>query len=371
MRQIYTIEISALINELRDFIGYYIDKFYELDKAKFRFRISKRNSKIDLLCILSQRLSATNYIESVLTPTNFAVAVRKRITGFKIDSIDQINDDRIISLGLSKGEEKIFIIIEMFSKGNFILTDKEFKITLAYIRHKFRDRTIMHGEIYKHPKNSNIKISNLDDIKHLLIPFLNESDKSDSVIKILTHLTNIGSMYIEDILNRSDINPRLPIIDLNPQMIEKISKGISTLNEIILSPKPRVYIQEKEVIDYSICGIKKYAETEKKDFDTIQGMLEYFYHNATPTSLTRDNPKAKELEISIRKQKVILKEMLDNIGSNKIIGESIFNRMYIINRLIDAANDDRHMSVEKLSKLFPEIKIYNIDLKKKTIEIEI
>ncbi len=371
MRQIYTIEISVLVSELRDFIGYYIDKFYELDKGKFRFRISKRNSKIDLVCVLGQRFSATRYIETVYSPTNFTIAVRKRITGFKIDSINQLNGDRIISLNLSKGEETIVIIIEMFGKGNLILTDNSFKIDLTYLRHKFRDRSIIHGETYRYPRNSEITISNLQDIKSVMIPFLDESDEDNSIIKTLSRMVNVGSMYLEDILNGFDINPKIKIKDMDAQMIKNISMSIPKFSDMIAAPSFRVYVRDGKVVDYAIQDIRKYADAEHQNFDSLQEMLEYFYLNVEPTDPTKDNPKSIELEISIQKQKTILKDMLDNIGSNRKLGESIFNRMYIVNRIINTAYNDRHITKEKLEGMFPEIKIYDVNLQKKTIEIEL
>ena len=42
MRELYTIELVRLVEELRVLEGYYIDQFYELGKGRFRIKLSRK-----------------------------------------------------------------------------------------------------------------------------------------------------------------------------------------------------------------------------------------------------------------------------------------------------------------------------------------
>jgi Predicted RNA-binding protein homologous to eukaryotic snRNP len=154
VRQICTVEVCVLARELdKGLKGYKIDKFYETGQGRFRFRLSKERRKVDLVCVLCKRINTTDTVEAAEKPTNFVLAMRKRIGSFGIESISQVNNDRIISMAVSKGVEKAEIIIEMFGKGNIIVVDGSRTIKLAYTNHRFKDRVVFPKEKYDAPKN--------------------------------------------------------------------------------------------------------------------------------------------------------------------------------------------------------------------------
>lgn len=371
MRQIYTLEIAALVKELKNLVDYRIDKFYEIDRGRFRIRVSSRTGKADLLFILGQTVNATTYIEGADFPTSFSQGIRKRITNAVIQDVVQLNDDRIIEFVLSKDGKRINLILEMFAKCNLITTGDNGVIDMAYFRHRFRDRTIRSGETYKTPENSAVHLSNLSNAKDIIREGVKSMEKHGSAIKVLANMTNLGSMYIEDVLNKLDIDPKMPMSDVDKQTWDRISDGISGLGSIVDEPKPRVYTRDGKAVDYSLIDIKKYSDLETTGFDTVQEMLDHFYHSAQEVRQTKENPASKELEISIGKQKEALEMMVEGIKTNHDIGEAIFRNMYMINQIIDAARSDRHITKENLSKMFPGITIYSVDLKDKTIEIEL
>ncbi len=371
MRQIYTLEIAALVRELRNLIHYRIDKFYETGRGRFRIRAHSLTSKTDILCILGQTVNATSYVESADFPTSFAQGARRRITNSVIEEVTQLNDDRIIEFVLSKDGRRFSIILEMFAKCNLVITEGDGTIDMAYFRHRFRDRIVRKGEVYKAPENSAVRMSNLDGTEGMIRAGFESAERQKSVIKVLAGITNLGSMYVEDVLNRLDINPREPISGIDEQAIKSISKGIASLGSIAERPKPRIYMSDGKTIDYSLSDIKKYSDLESIEFVSVQELLDHFYHTAQEGPQTRENPAAKELEISIEKQKEVLGSMVEGIGANKSIGEAIFKNMHMVNQLIEAAQADRHITREKVIKMFPGITIYNVDLENKTVEIEL
>ena len=79
MHELTNLEIMLLIKEFQVYEGAYIEKFYETGSDTFRLRIKKDRETTDILCILCKALCKTRYIEKSDEPTNFCLAVRKRI----------------------------------------------------------------------------------------------------------------------------------------------------------------------------------------------------------------------------------------------------------------------------------------------------
>lgn len=154
MRTISAAELSVLAGELKEFAGFYIEKFYETGEGGFRMKLKKEKAQANLQIILSHTINRTSYVERQGQPSSFAMAVRKRIEGFRIDSISQMGNDRIVVFALDKGDARLNLIVEMFGKGNFIIADSSMNILLAYRQHQFRERAVAKNIEYKPPRQA-------------------------------------------------------------------------------------------------------------------------------------------------------------------------------------------------------------------------
>ncbi len=169
MRVLSAPELEILVRELQELNGFYIDRFYEVADGKFRIRLSKNKTQVNLQIILSHAINKTEYVEKQEEATNFALAIRKRIEGFLIEKIGQFNRDRIVIFALRKGDERLNMIIEMFGKGNLVITDSAMKILLAYMVNDFKDRSVRPGNEYKGPAASLTKPTILPEKESFII----------------------------------------------------------------------------------------------------------------------------------------------------------------------------------------------------------
>ncbi|MGC8648938.1 MAG: NFACT family protein, partial [Candidatus Micrarchaeia archaeon] len=184
MRTITNNELFVLTKELnREFQNFYVEKFYEIADDQFLIKLNKQHEKSLLQIILCHTVNKINYVIENEFPTNFALSVRKKIENFKIDSIEQYNNDRIIIIKISKGQTKLNLILEMFGKGNFIITDDAFKIILAYKVHTFKDRSINVGSQYIPPAVTNYKKveenNGINNTKNIIL----YKDKNNKIIE--------------------------------------------------------------------------------------------------------------------------------------------------------------------------------------------
>ena len=116
-------DIGQLVRGWQSLIGSRVDKFGRPDINKIVFKLRSRDKGTLRLLI---DLSGWAYISkaSISTESNqgvFVQKVRKLIKKSRIESIEQINGDRILSISFVRKEEHITLIFEMFHKGNIIL----------------------------------------------------------------------------------------------------------------------------------------------------------------------------------------------------------------------------------------------------------
>ena len=374
MREISTIELYAAVHELEKFSSYYIEKVYELPGMRFRIRLGKSGAdQANILIIPGKVLGITDQIELVESPTNFAVALRKRRMNSQIDAIKLYNYDRIVSIEMHKGPVKANLIIEMFNNGNVILADDKMNILLAYERREYSDRNIAHGQQYAPPKNKPITIEDIYDIKRLesKLEALAGSSPGTGIAKLLGSSLNIGSLYAENSIMECKYATGQKAGEMQKEQLHKIAERLNALTHFMESPKPRIYADAGKAADYAICDIKKYELLERNDFDTVSAMLNAFYSAAAEPARVQESRKSLELKASIRKQQEIIEKAQADMEAHKRIAEAIFNNMQLINQLVRKASEMKRFTKEELQEMFPSIKISKVDLKEKSISIEI
>jgi predicted ribosome quality control (RQC) complex YloA/Tae2 family protein len=373
MREIATIEVSALVNELKALAGYYFDKFYELGRGRFKFRLSRQGDRKELLCILKHTLNITDYVEKGGQESNFYAAVRKRITGYKIESIEQINEDRIIDIEASKGEDRLHLIIEMFGRGNLLIADSSMKIMLAYTQEEFKDRKIRTGEIYQPPASNALPISkiNAESVANIINDG-KESRVTSGVTAYLAKAVNVGSLYIENAVIGAGVDPKSGIDQLGKGEAERVAEGIAALKRFVSAPEPFVYMKEGKTIDYAICSIERYKGMEAKSMESVQAALDLFYHTIEePKPATEESNEAQAIRKSIEKQRELLKITEEGIVKSRRAGEIIFKNTSAINSIIMLLREKKRLSKEELQALLPDVKIVELDLKNKTVTIDL
>ncbi|MDE1762215.1 MAG: NFACT family protein [Candidatus Micrarchaeota archaeon] len=363
MRQIASIELHAILKELQPLTGMYLKKFYDLG-GSFRMLFTSSSASSMLYIRLLQAINLTEIAEEVDNPTNFATAIRKRIAGKKLTSISQHYSDRIVVMEF--GEERFRLIIEMFGKGNLILTDSEYTILLAYEIVKQKNRTITPHERYQFPEGKKFSI---DDITEQRISEVLDgaSADEDRIIKYLSSNLDIGPIYLENILTKVNIDPKSKSSQLisKPALIRSFTDFLSAAK----TPSPVIYSKDGKYVDYSIVPISKYEILEKKSLPTVSKMLEEFYLGAR-TSLQRDQKEIEEINSNIQRQKELLEEEMKAEKEDAEAGHKIFANMQSINQIIEYINQKRRVTAEEVQEKFG-ISVKSLDLKNKSIRIEI
>ena len=147
-------DIACIVPALNNILdGAYLTQIYDGMKDNTKIIIMKLRNKIDdknftyyLLIESGIRIHTIESFTSIRQiPSGFIGKLRKEIGDKRLYPIQQIGTDRSIDFLFSN--EKHFII-EFYDRGNYILTDKDYKIIYIARSYKFQDIEIKVGVTY-------------------------------------------------------------------------------------------------------------------------------------------------------------------------------------------------------------------------------
>lgn len=354
MREIANVEVHALSKELDSLRGFHVEKFYEVEPNSFRLKLKSGPDQRNIVILLPYTVNESEFTVRSDEPTNFALAVRKRITGTKVESVEQYKGDRIILIKLEKGEESWNLFIELFGKGNLILADQDLKIALAYLQHQFKERSIKVGSTYSSPQKMK-----------------SEKPRKAQLINAVSANFNLGTAYIEDAILRCNADPKADAASVPKETISKIEERLAKAQEAKI--EPTLYLDEAgRPINYSIFPLKKYEALKSEAVPRLQSALDRFYREHGESQPDPDlYRKVKELELSIQKQRSLVDEVRTQSAENKRAGQYIFANMARINELIGVSMSKKRPEKGELQSMFPELKIVELNLKDKTITLDV
>lgn len=365
MRQIAAIEIYAIVKELQPVVGSYLKKFYDLGNSSYRLLFSSNSGNNIIYVKLTQAINLTSIVEETEDATAFAKAIRKRLLGKKLKAIDQRFSDRIVIFSF-EGEEEYRLIVEMFGKGNMILTSKNYEIEALATAVKQKERTLSPHSIYQFPPSIKIELNGMtQELADEIVDKVKAS--TERIIKEMSRYVDIGPTYLEDVLIRSLVDPKSKGTDLKVERLLK--ENLIKFFKKAQTPTPIIYKKDENFVDYSIVPLKKYEECTPIEQESLSKALEQFYLEAR-TKVDKNDEEVLELEANIRKQSQILSELDISEKNDALSGHKVMANMHQINHLINYVNDKRRVTVEELEQKFG-MKIKSLDLKNKSIVIEL
>ncbi|CAK9301963.1 unnamed protein product [Gordionus sp. m RMFG-2023] len=152
MKNRYTaFDIQSILFEIKTkLIGMRVLNIYDVDKKTYLIRFHKQDEKAILLLESGIRIHLTEFEwPKNMMPSGFAMKLRKHLRQKRLESIEMMGIDRMIDLQFGTQELAHHIIIELYDKGNMILTDSDGKIlSLLRPRTLNEDTKFIVNEIY-------------------------------------------------------------------------------------------------------------------------------------------------------------------------------------------------------------------------------
>jgi len=352
MRNINVVELNRIVNELKKIEKSRLSKIYlpELKLLNLRFNDSEKTS---LIIDSGKVLYSTKFnIENPKNPHNFVMYLRKYLSNSIVEKINHIPGERIVEIRF-KSKENYFLIIELFGKGNFILTDNEYNIKNSARKIKI--------DKYTYEKSIDPLNFSEEDIKKI----------DEKLGKLIAKNLKLGNKYSDIFCDKYSYNKNIKLdkteiskflIDFKKFCKELGNNGISILDDEFLIDNKSKNKSINSVIDdlYNskfnnkfIIDSKEFIKNEK----SIEKQNKLINNFMKEINLLNDKINFLKNNLNILNNK---KLEIDNKTKEKIIKTNNFEIRIKLNKKIENKIDEFYNKIKKLKS--------KIEGAKKTIE---
>uniref|UniRef100_A0A8C4QDR9 Ribosome quality control complex subunit NEMF n=1 Tax=Eptatretus burgeri TaxID=7764 RepID=A0A8C4QDR9_EPTBU len=110
-------------------LGLRVTNVYDIDNKTYLIRLQKPDTKVMLLIESGIRIHTTDFEwPKHIFPSSFSMKCRKHLRTRRLVSITQLGMDRILDLQFGSGEAAYHLLVELYDRGNIVLTDYEYMI---------------------------------------------------------------------------------------------------------------------------------------------------------------------------------------------------------------------------------------------------
>ncbi len=354
-KAISSVELAALVSELQFLAKGKISQIYHAGK-ELLFQLHAPGKGKQLLRIIPGKwLCLTKRKETLLKPSSFCMQLRKYLDNAVINQIYQKYSERVVVFEVEK-KEKYLMIVELFSKGNLVLTNDKYQIITAWERQAWKDRTIAPGEKYLFPSQGvNWKTISGKELENIL----HRSEKKNLATSLAMEI-GLGGVSAEEVCKKAGADKNSLPREGNAKEILRAIRMIAGLAE-----KPAGFIYDEEITPFPLEGQRAAGKTASfnEAIDTL---------NPFP----KPSPYGQEIkavERMIREQEESLGNLQQRVEMNKKKGELIYENYTPLQRLLAIVAEMRKTKSwgEIADELKKERKIKKVDLKEKKLVIDL
>lgn len=240
-----TLDIISILEELQQYVGMRVNQVYDIDNKTYLIRLQQPEKKTVLLIESGTRLHTTEFDwPKNPAPSGFSMKLRKHINNKRLEYIKQVGVDRVIDFQFGSGEAAYHLILEMYDRGNLVLTDFEYKITNILRPRVAGEEKFLVRETY--PLElcvQEVPELNLEKLDKVLA----SKKDSDTIKKILVHHFEYGPNLLEHLLLKSEIAPNTKLKELNNDDKMKICECLNSAKDFLeTEPKCGMIVQKVE-----------------------------------------------------------------------------------------------------------------------------
>jgi predicted ribosome quality control (RQC) complex YloA/Tae2 family protein len=389
-------DVSAIIKELNNFnyIGSRINNIYDISNKVFCLKLDLKNKKEKEFLVLDsgKKIYIIDKFKSDrMLPSSFCSKFRKHLKNKRIESIKQINFDRVVDITIGKEEMEHHIIIELYATGNIILTDKNYVIlTLLHI-HIYNDNNkVIVGNKYPIGK-ATINLSKYNITSESVYNWVKQKKrglkKNTTFGQLLfaSPLNVYGSYLLEHVLMKYNIDIKSKINienfkltnDLLNNIIDELNniKKINDINGYIILDHKNNY---KSFIPYLYLQFKKDKYIK---YDCFLECVKTYFHTTNDKEKDKKLLKKKKIEDPNERAKYNLelqiKKINDKINKNQKFIDFFdnYNNIVLFKRIFILIKDNINEKSNNIKSILynntTNIKNININKKENIIVLKI
>ncbi|MBI3033319.1 NFACT family protein, partial [Candidatus Woesearchaeota archaeon] len=312
-RSLSALELAILIKELQpSLINAKVEKIYLLPEQQellVQFHLPNTGKKILRVVVPDFLYLTETKQEMPEKPHGFCLFLRRHLNNTRLRAIKQIDFERILDFTFEVKEKTYHLMLELFSKGNIILCDQDYKILSPFSNQNWKERTIRGGLKYEHPS---LKYNFLTLAKDQLKELIKATDK-ESIVKALALDLGLGGVYAEELCKNANIDKNKTTLD--DKEANRLYKELQHLQKLEYKPyDPEKYASFNEALDKELTEqtiiSQKQVQQQKK---------------------TQHLSKA---EVIIKRQQTQVNKLEQEIKENQEKGEAIYQHYQLIKDIL-------------------------------------
>lgn len=235
--ELSSIELRYLVNEIRSRIissssGYYVSSINAITRSSLFLKLHHPMQE-DIMFVLSTRgiwitrlkfkpVEENNSLESI---------AQKELERSKLELIEQIGSERIVSLKFRHPDGKVRIVVgEFFGGGNLIICNENMQIIAILNPIHVRHRTLSVGLRYVYPPARGVDVFNIT-LDQMLS--LRDGAKNLDVLRWIGRNISMPKKFVEEVINRAGIEVDKHAAQLSDDEVSKIYNTIKNIiNEV-------------------------------------------------------------------------------------------------------------------------------------------
>lgn len=368
MKQFYnTHDIYAMVTELSNWKGYRVLNIYDIDFKTICIKFNTDKSEKKYLVIESGTKFYTleNFSATKDFPSSFCSKLRKHINNKRLESIEQVNLDRVINLQFGSGDLSFHIIGEFYGSGNIIFTDNQFKI--LNLIHTYTYNVITNQDS-QNLQNSQINTKTDNQIKVCvgqIYPFDYATTHIELSLNTIKNMFEVNLKQIDKKIKLKQFISKLPIIKFSQNVIEHVFKTIGIESNIKITSETKfeeLFDSDEKVFKFiqiikEMFEIKKftgykisdniypfpYAQLDLINQTNSNNLIKYdnyltcssvFWSELKPIE-TKEQIKKKVIQIGLSKQEKALWNIEQQINTMETNISNILNQIDLLTKNID------------------------------------
>ena len=340
------IELRYLVNEIRKTVikGYYVSNITAITKDSFLFKLHHSTEPDIILMVSTKGLWITRLKFKQIEENVLISIIKTELERAKLESVEQINSERIITIKFKLMDGKTRIMVgEFFGQGNIILCDESMQILAILNPIEVRHRTLKAGFRYVHPPVRGIDVFTIS--VEQLRAMRSGAEKDLDILRWIGRNISLPKKFVEEIARKAGIANK-KVAQLSDDDLEKMYNTIKILVTDVSSGK-----NHEPIIILGTDGKPQDALPIITDDATKLPVKRVdSYMDAVDGALTRDilDLGRNMQTIEMGKQIAILEHDLEeqNKAKEKVISKSFVIRnladhlMKLSYRGVDSFNDD-------------------------------
>ncbi|WAC04120.1 MAG: ribosome rescue protein RqcH [Methanoregula sp.] len=287
------IDVKAVVMELGGKLPLWIDKVYQFDQRTLGIRLNGEKHAKYLFIIEAGRRAhlASELPDPPKNPPQFAMLLRKHISGGKVLAIRQHGLERVIIIDIGKGNAVYRLITELYDDGNVVLADEAYRIVKPLVHHRFKDRDVISGVPYA------LSAADPTASEESLATFLRNDDRD--LVRALAMGCMLGGAYAEYICRQAGMDKAMPAKDADPKRIYAAIQAL--FDRVEHDRKPVITAKGCEPVDLT-------GTTGERQYMDFNAALDRFYPATKSEIIKKTKKKIPKDEMILRHQQSAVKK---------------------------------------------------------------